>query len=639
MIAMCCAAVVALTAAGATAAQLEHLGRPCKAKNILAGLIVVDRSDGRERLVLSDTNEDSGAKLIFLDFDRDEAQVVQAPAGSGAWALSEVAGDRLIVGTFYDGMFMVFDLVKMEFVKTIKFPGESYIWNLAIGGDGRIYGGAYGGGKLGALDLDTYAFEDLGAPAPPNMYLRNVSSTPDGRILCNFGMEKPTNLLFDPATKKFEPAPPQLEGVSLGVSWNGYFLAGSAAYQGRELRKVDPPFPTPPAAGGGWSVDTRMTTPEVVFLHQGNTLYRYAVGDKELTRVASVDLRGGRPIAVTRDGRAVGVRGQDYYVIKPGDTTVQLKRNPAESSPRPTLFLRAAPDGKLWGGPHFGQTLFWIDPDTGESVNTSNICDAGGEVYDVAFWRGRVYAVAYAGGDIVRYDPARPWDQWNHRNPRVIADVGDKGYIRPTGGVTLGPDGKLYSGWMAKYGTYGGLVAITNPISGATDYIENPLGEQAVYGVATDGKFVYVGTSLGANGLPNKKGESPKFGMIDLETRNVVFERTFQGVGTVRVLGYDTKSKRVALTAGSAVRLFDTDTRMLVESLPADIPAVGAHSVSAPGNGRLYYGSGSDVIALDFSSGTWTRLAQAPAQVTNVAVGPDGAVYISCGADLYALRM
>ncbi len=630
-------AVAILTlAAVASSAEIVHLGKPCQARNVLAGRVVVDRSSGREMLVLSNMNENSGAELIFIDPAKNTAKVYTAPAGAGSWALDEVPGDRLVVGTFYDGRFMVFDLKKMEFTKVAAFPGESYIWNLAIGSDGRVYGGTYGGGKLGALDLETYEVEDLGAPAPPNMYLRYVSALPDGRILCSFGQEKNTVLIFDPATKEFRPLPKSMVGVTSGVSWHGYFLAGNKAFKGKTLYEVPPPFPTPPAEKRAWSVDAYATTDDLLLIHQGNALYTYRDGDKDLKLITDIDLRG-RPLASNSKGELLGVRGQDYFVMRAGDTKLHLKRIPGESAPRQTHFLRADAQGRLWGGPTFGQTLWFMDPATKKATNTSTICDAGGEVYDVAFRDGKAYAVAYVGGDVVRYDPEQPWNQWDNKNPKVIASVGPKGYIRPTGGAVFGPDGKLYSGWMAKYGTYGGAVAITDPDSGKTDLIENPLGEQAIGGVGVDAKSIYVGSSLGANGLPNKKGESPKFGVIDLSTGKVAFEHTFEGTSNIRVLACDEKLGRVVVSVDGAMKLFDTAKREFIEGLPSDIPGLTCNSVASLA-GSLYYASEKAIVKLDLATDKTERLIDAPAKVDNVALGPDGTVYFSSDVDVYALK-
>lgn len=613
--------------------RLEALGQPCRAKQVLAGRVVVDRRDGREWFVLTNDNETQGSELLFIDPATGEGRMIVAPAGAGSWALNEVRGDRLVVGTFYDGAFMIFDLASMAFVKTAKFPGEEYIWNLAVGGDGRVYGGTYPGGKLGALDLDKYMVEDLGAPATPNMYLRSVSATPDGLILCSFGQEKPVTLLFDPATKKFGPAPESLAGASAGVAWQGLFLVGNKAHRGRAFTPVAPPFPVPPADGGDWAVDTYLTTPETVYLRQGARTYSFRRGDRALTLIADIDLRGGRLLAGNSKGELLGVRGQDYFVIKPGDKDLSLRPIPVEGRGRPTLFLEADEQGRLWGGPHFGQTLFRLDPKTGEVLNTGTVCDAGGEVYDVAFLGGKVYTASYAGGDITVYDPAAPWDQWGLKNPKPLAKVGPE-FIRPAAGIVAGPGGKLYSGWMAKYGTYGGALAVTDPATGATNLIADPLGAQAVTALAVDDRFAYLGTSLAANGLPDKKNESPKFGMLDLATKEVVFERTFEGVSAVRQAAVDAATGLVILTTGEKLEIFDPSERAF-KPAASGLPAATGQALAAPGRGVVFYGSGSSLVAFDPAAGRFETLAEAPRKITNVAVSPAGEIFVSCEEDVY----
>jgi outer membrane protein assembly factor BamB len=615
--------------------KVESLGTPCRAFQALAGRMVTDRQTGKEWFVLTNMNEMSGAELIFIDPAANTGRSIRAPKGAGSWALKEVAGDRLVVGTFYDGQFMVFDLRQMQFVRSIRFPGEEYIWNLTLGGDGRLYGGTYPGGKLGALNLDTYTVEDCGAPAPPNLYLRYVSPTPDGRILCSFGTEKPTTRLYDPVARRFEAVPETLEGVTMGMVWQKYLLAGSSVFQGREFTRVPPPFPTPPAERGGWSVDLYLTTDEALFLRQGNALYRYRIGEKALTLIADMDLRGGWCLASNRKGEVFGVRGQDYFHLKPGDKTLKLRPIPVEIAPRPTLFLKADAKGRIWGGPSFGQTLFWMDTRTKKTVNTGGVCDAGGEVYDVTFLNGKTYAASYAGGDITEYDPTKPWDQWNLKNPRPVAKVGPD-YIRPTGGIVTGPDGRLYSGWMAQYGRYGGAVAITHPGTGKTDLIANPLGEQAVEGVAVDGNRLYVGTSLSANGLPEKKGESAKFGILDLATRQPIFTHRFEGANSVRALAHDTKTGRVAMAVNGALRLFDVETRSFIAAAER-APRVSSRVIVAPGDGKAYYGSGKVVIAVDLQSGEAMTTAELPSNLSTLAVAPDGTLYAACGAEVFRI--
>jgi hypothetical protein len=623
---------VSALAAVVHAATPELLGQPCRAFNVLSGRVITDPA-GREQLVLANMNEISGAELIFIDLAAGTGKTYRAPAGQGAWALNVIPDNRLAVGTFYDGTFMIFDLNKMQFTQSIKFPGEEYIWNLALAGNGKIYGGTYPGGKLGALDLTSYKVEDLGAPAKPNLYLRNVSATPDGRLLCQWGMEKPTTMLFDPKTGKYEAVPKTLEGVQVGVTWNGYFLGGNRVYRGDNFDIVTPPpFPTPE---GKWGADAYITDNTTLYLRAGNKLYRYRAGDKELALLVDLELHA-RVLGGTSSGGIVGVRGPDYFVLQPGATSLNLKPIPVESSPRVSHFLEIDQRGRLWGGPTFGQTLFYMDTDTRKIVNTSLISNSGGEVYDVAFLNGKTYAAAYAGGEIIEYDPSQPWDQWNNKNPRVFAHLTEKGYIRPIAGILTGDDGKLYSGWMAKYGTYGGAIAITDPSTDKTELIENPLGEQAISGLAYDGQFLYIGSSLEGNGLPKKTGESPSFGIIDLSTRKVVFSQKFPDAAGVNHVRYDGKTRKVTMQVAERLHVFDTQSRQFLTDLPADLPTATGHGLACTGDGMLIFGHEKSVIQFDLATNKFQILADAPAKIEALCASKT-AIYFSCGPDVYRL--
>lgn len=622
---------------GVSAARLQPLGQPCRAKNILATAVVKDRASGRDMFVLSDMNETSNSELLFVDFENDTGKAYRAPAGSGSWALKEVPGDRLIVATFYDGVFMVFDLNKMEFVKVSDFVGETYIWNLALGNDGRVYGGTYPRGKLGALDLNDYSIEDLGSPAPPNLYLRNVHELPDGRVLCHFITEKPMALIFDPKTKKFDPAPAAISNGVFGTTFNGYFVTGRQVFDGKTLEEVKPiPFPTPPAEKGVWQF-AQMTTPDVAYMQQGSSLYSYKKGDKDLKLVTDIYTYRAGIRHITSKGWALGLRGQDYIVIKPGSDKAELRPIPVESAPRMSMFLRVAPDGRLWGGPTFGQTLWWMDPETKKYVNTSTVSDAGGEVYDVAFSDNKVYAVSYARGETIEYDPSQPWDQVNHKNPRTICAFGTShGYIRPESGAALGSDGKIYTGWLAKYGTYGGAVSVTDPKTGDYILIENPLGEQAIYGaIPGDDGLIYVGSSLAGNGLPIKKGESSRFGVVDPAAKKTIFQHEFTGSTSVQVLACDPGSNRVLISVDGNIKLFDTVKREFIE--PSNAPVRSGRSVGQAKDGVVYYPSKASIAKIDMRTAKGSVYLETEKNVDNVACSADGKLYISCEVDVFAV--
>ena len=191
---------------------------------------------------------------------------------------------------------------------------------------------------------------------------------------------------------------------------------------------------------------------------------------------------------------------------------------------------------------------------------------------------------------------------------------------------------------MARYTVYGGAVAITDPATGATELIENPLGEQAVEGLAVDGRCAYVGTSLGANGLPSKPNESPHFGAVDLASHEVLFQHTFEGAGGVRGVAYDPQTKRVAMSVDGKLRVFDAASRRFVHDLRAGAPRVTSRSVAAPGDGKVYYSSEDAIVAVDLRSGEVTRIAEAPEDPNDLTIAPDGTIYFSHGADVYRVK-
>ncbi len=82
-------------AASAAEERYVALGRPCRAKQVLDGTAVRDRTTGREVLALANMNEVSGCELILPDWEHDHGRVFHAPAGAGSWNVREVPGDRL----------------------------------------------------------------------------------------------------------------------------------------------------------------------------------------------------------------------------------------------------------------------------------------------------------------------------------------------------------------------------------------------------------------------------------------------------------------------------------------------------------------------------------------------------------------
>lgn len=627
------------------------LAEPCRAKQVLHGRAIVDPADGRERFWLTNMNEQSGGELIAIDFERDAAEVYYWPAGHGSWCILPLPGERLAISTYYDGKFLLFDLREKKFTRVVSFPGESYIWDMAIGDDGRVYGGTYNGAKLGAFDPDTGEFEDCGSPVAGtgNLYLRHVVSTPGGDIACTFGNASHHLLVYRVASKTFEALPS--EGWNYAgsptVSVRGHLFVhdserGLRAFRGAELAPVDElPLPDCPV-DGGWKGIAQYSTDERVILTTQGTYWRWLPGSGDLSVIFEVNVRGGRVFDLTADGRTLGVRGQDYFVASPGASDIDLRRIPAESRPRPLHFLVGGdPDGeqpgKLWGGPSFGQTVCSYDIGTGRIENTGAVIDNSGEVYGAVEVAGQLYTASYSGADFAVYNPSEPWDQWHGKNPRHIGSIANRGQCRPTGRMKRAPGGKLYSGWQAEYGRYGGALVRLDATTDEITVWEDPLGDEPIIALAVDDRYAYLGTDQSANGLPAREGDG-QFGVFDVQAEEIVFRARMTGMRAVRGIGVLVEPRFALFPQSDRIHVFDAEALSFRDDIDVrvpDSPGWGEDVLLAP-EGYLLFARGVWLVAVHPELRVET-IGPLDHPVGHMAFGADDRLYFSSGTTIYRI--
>jgi hypothetical protein len=623
-----------------------ELAEPCKARQVLYGRVLNDPFDGREKLWLTNMCEEGGGEIIAVDFKNDTAEAFVWPAGHGSWNIHPLPGDRLAISTYYDGVFIVFDMKTREFPAVIDFPGESYIWEMATGSDGRVYGCTYNGAKLGCFDPKDYSFEDLGSPdeGTGNLYLRTLVTTPGGDIACTAGYEKNHCVAYRIAEKRFVPILPDEPdaGITPLVTANGYLYCthaddGLIALKGAQLERVELPLP-PCLSADAWGSVARYSTDERVYLTAGTETWCWQPATNSLENVMSLDLRGGSIRDVAADGTLVGVRGQDYFVSVPGSNEIDLRPIKAETRGRHMHFLVADPEGedsRVWAGPPFGQTVCSYDTQSGAIENTGSVVDAGGEVYGAVFHGGKLYTASYAGADFAVYDPDQPWDQWNGTNPVHIASLREYELCRPTGRMFLAPDGMMYSGWQSSYGVYGGALARLNPETHDVTVWNNPLGDEAIGCIAVDDRYAYLGSNHSANGLSAKEGDG-QFGVFDLRDEKLVYAKRMDGMAGVGCIGVMPDPRLVFIPEGDTLHVFDADAMEFREDLIVEI-------AESPGWGE-------DVLVRDgsliFGRGNWFVTIRPDLSVEvvgplglgtdrgHMTLGPGGAVYIADGSKL-----
>ncbi|RIE05075.1 NHL repeat-containing protein [Cohnella faecalis] len=307
-----------------------------------------------------------------------------------------------------------------------------------------------------------------------------------------------------------------------------------------------------------------------------------------------------------------------------------MKRIPVPAPATAIFTLQSDGQGRIWGASGFGQTIFRLDPASGKSWSSSSVCNAGGEVYGMQFAGGRLFLTAYVGGDHIVFDPDAPWDQLNNVNPRTLRSVAPE-LIRPEGRSAIGPDGGIWTGWSAKYGTYGGGLSRIDPATLAVEGWLDPVPGQQVAGVAADAKYVYFTTNGGASGLAHREVQC-RFG-VWAPGRGLIHEETFEpeqeaGNAIVAIGG------NVLIGVGDDIWIFDPDRLAFVHSVPIGhasswLVAIDDRIAGAYGGGQYW--------EIDAASGSGVFVSEVPGYV-RASVMHDGKLYFAVDSTLYVLN-
>jgi sugar lactone lactonase YvrE len=328
------------------------------------------------------------------------------------------------------------------------------------------------------------------------------------------------------------------------------------------------------------------------------------------------------------DGSKAGVKGQEYFIQRPDDSEPAFRPIPVLAPATRIHTVISDMEGVLWGSSGFGQTIFRYDPRDGSYWNSGAVCNAGGEVYGMAFAGDELFMAAYAGGDHIVYRPSDPWDQFGNVNPRTLRSVGPE-LIRPHGKTVVGPDGGIWTGWMAKYGVYGGGLSRIDAVTKEVTSWYDPVPGQEIGGLTADGERLYFTTGTGGNGL-KARDEPTHFGVWEPEGRISFLHRFDSGDRGGVLLA---AASYVWVRVGSDIAVFDPRVLAFVKRIPL---GEGCGCIIADGPDRIAVFGQKTLFAIDTERMTAEPLGTLPGNVSTAARTPDGSLYFNCyGTKLY----
>jgi hypothetical protein len=585
-------------------ASITYVGQPCRNFNILASVVILDPWDGREKFVLSNMAVGETGNLIFIDTETGVGESFVLPGDYGAWGLVNWNNEKLIVGTCPEHAFLhCFELRTRTWKESLTVENEKYFWNLTIGSDDNVYGGTWPGCSLLRYNPAEHTLENLGRASdnPENIYSRSVWGELPGTIFVLVGFDTVSLKAYNIASGTFQDF-------------------GSPGFTIREITS-----------------DFICTEKEGIYEFYDPHTFEPLPADTFVSKLSNTDItlpNGNKhrvhPLAI---GRYAGVRGQDYFIVNNMSDIPKLKCIPVPAPETMIHTLITGEDGQIWGSCTFGQTIFRFNPEDGTSWNSSAVCDHGGEVYGMQFIGDRLFMSAYVGGDHLVYDTKAPWNQLYNENPRTLQSAAPA-LIRPAGRTVLGPDGGVWTGWSAKYGTYGGGLSRIDPDTLDVACWYDPVQKQQVDGLTSDRNYLYFTTNGGASGLAYKD-EPCHFGVWSTQENRVVFVQRFEDGGKTSSAVLAAGS-RVWVAVGTGIREFDPATFTFTRTIElgeacAWMVKISEEVVAAFGETHLFLISSEEAEA--------TQLTELPGHVHTATLANGGELYFAVNSELYRMEL
>ncbi|MCE5237667.1 hypothetical protein LLH23_04155 [bacterium] len=581
-------ALISLLAIGAAGAQepeapvvekrgdWEDLGIPVRRCGLYSQ-VLAHNAAGEEVLCLG--FKDTQCFVLLLNpLTGQGKQVVFQGVSAQVWSLCAHSSGK-VYATLGSGHVFEVDPTTGAYRDLARPPaGETVVWELYEGPDGKLYGGTYPTAKLARIDPQSGEVEDLGRMDPDEMYVRTIAVQGD-YVYCGCGPKKPSVWAYHiPSGHKTQILPDEARG---GPGWGKPVLAGDG---------------------------------EVYMTGAGEG--RYQVKGLEVTsterkiRPAPLRLKDGRYV-VTEDRS-----GPDrvYFLVDDQGQRTEVKFS-YDGAGTSLFAVFGGPDGRVYGTTRTPITLFALDPATRKITEYGDPVGHGGQVYSWLWRQGKLHMTAYSRCTYSVWDPARPWQFGAEpdSNPRVLGRM--PRHVQRAGGMLGLPDGRVLVGGLPSYGYIGGGLVLVKPEEPSFELIEKPVGDQSPWALlpAEEPNTVLLGTDMmGGSGTQTAVQQTPaRVVWYDVQARRISHEVTPwpDEVGLSSLLALDGKLYLSGRTTGR-VGTLDLRTRQLTATV--ETGAGGGGRLTAGPDGRIYLTAKGVLLRFDPATGQCQALASYP---------------------------
>jgi outer membrane protein assembly factor BamB len=597
--ALICLYVALSSIAKSNAGSFESLGIPVRI-GALMGCVVGPNGRGGEALYFNFNQASGKLFLVQVDSITGAARQFNAPDGHEAEALITGPDGNIYLGTGEGGLILRFNPAKAyKGIEVLGKPAssESYIWQLDIGKDGKLYGCTYPQAKLVSYDPKTGAMEDLGRMHTTEMYARSLAVGPNGKIYVGIGTAEGDLVVYDPQTRQhhslMSPAFHKTNGpTTVAVSRRG---DGNVYAQfGTNHMRIDDQTLTP--------VQNAPEPPPLKF-RNGRT-----VTSTERGQFSLLDHKTGQTVERKFQYKA---NGDQIFVLGPG------------------------PSNCVYGSTALPLEVFRYNPSLKRSEHLGSM--PGGEVYSMLQYEKKLYLCLYGGAIMNLYDPAIPFWKYGTEpgsNPISFGGVGD-GHTRPRA-MIYGPNEAIYVGSEPPYGQLGGALGLWDPKQNKTvENYRNLVTNQSIVSLAWEPStgLIFGGSAtIGGGGAHSVEKEAKFFAFDPLKKR-----KTFEAALAPGAKNYPATFAvpgKVFTTAGDKLFVFDPKAMKLLQTiqLPGPQVEISLGSLSAHGIAGL---TTKGVYIVDAQTGNILRTAPAPVPIQCGFAIVGRAIYFGSNAELW----
>jgi streptogramin lyase len=589
----------------------EDLGVPVTKAMLMATAVGPNATGTKDMLYFDFAQTGATLFLVVVDPDTGEAKQYKSPVGPGAWALIRGPDDCMYLGTWESGYILKFDPKQADKgIQVIGKPSqtETYIWQYAIGKDGKLYGCTYGQAKLISYDPKTGKMEDLGRMDETQMYTRSIACGQNGKIYTGVGFGKANVVVYDPATRTHKSILPEqyrketAASVHQGADGNVYAYCGSQAF------RIDDETMTPIPAD-------KVVSPKGLTLRDGRTVT--VDGTTATTGTFTInDASRERKRAIT-----FNYQGDGSIVFTVG----------------------VGPENKVYGSTAMPLEMFVHDPAAKQSKHLGNPTTVNGEIYSFLTLGDKLYVCAYPGSYLSVYDPKKPFKFGTNPgdNPRGYGNVGD-GHLRPRA-MILGPDEKIYIGSLPPYGQLGGAMGVFDPVAEkVVENYRNLIPNQSIVALAYEPKsgLVFGGSSItgGGGSVPSEK--EARFFAWDSKAKKKVADLVPVAGDTAIVAMSAAEGKVFAVSHPSnTLFVYDPAPQKIVHTAKITFGAAHEISLGLHKSGLLYGLAGNAVFTVDPRTYAVNKVAEYAGGISCGFALTDDAIYFGSGARLVRCRL